>query len=219
MSDLPNNKHPFVYSFAKKVEILEQGTLAMKWDGHDDPFKGSHPVPFNDALSTIQVYEGVLKPFECRQVIALGDAQPPITNTQTSTRDCSHSTWIEPSPETYWLFHKVGALFTYAADHFGFEVTGLMEPFLYSVYEEDQSFNWRADLGSGSSSTRKVSMILQLSANDEFIGGEMQFVNAPSHKGMGSATFYPSYLAHRLTPVILGVHRSLVAWGCGPTFR
>ena len=215
-------QHPFLYTFPNKVEVLPEGNLAMGWRAGEDPFGSSHAVGFNDALSTIQFYPGALRPYECKQVITLGDSLPRSdgrVELGSEVYRVSHIAWIEPTPETHWLFHKVGALFTQAAQHYGFELNGLMDALQYTVYEEDQSFDWHADIGVGATSTRKLSMTIQLSADDEYVGGELQFVNAPSNKGLGAATFFPSYMAHRVTPVVLGVRKSLVAWACGPAFR
>jgi len=92
----------------------------------------------------------------------------------------------------------------------------------YTVYGPEQHFDWHMDLGPGATSTRKLSMTIQLSGNDDYTGGALEFVNAPAMheaRAMGAATFFPSYLAHRVTPVETGTRRSLVAWACGPAFR
>jgi PKHD-type hydroxylase len=222
MTIVTPNPQPFLYTFPTKVQLLEQGSLSLAWNEGEDPFSLSHPVGVNDALSTVQFYPGALKPYECKQVIALGESLPRSAGRVELGNEVyrvGHIAWIEPSAETHWLFHKLGALFTHAAKHYGFELNGFMDALQYTVYEEDQSFDWHADIGTGTTSTRKLSMTIQLSSDDDYVGGELQFVNAPSNKGLGGATFFPSYMAHRVAPVTLGVRRSLVAWACGPTFR
>jgi len=57
----------------------------------------------------------------------------------------------------------------------------------------------------------------------EYGGGELEFpfpdVGIEGQREIGAAIIFPSYMAHRVSPVTLGVRRSLVAWACGPTFH
>jgi PKHD-type hydroxylase len=222
---MPSSPYDFVYTFPTRVEPDASGVLSLGWDAGVDPFKASHPVGVNDALQTIQLYAGALSPDECRNVIAMGEALP-RTDGRVELGEAayrvSHIAWIEPSAQTHWLFHKLGVLFSQAAKHYGFELTGFIDALQFTKYGPEQHFDWHMDLGPGATSARKLSMTIQLSANDDYTGGELEFVNAPAMheaRAMGAATFFPSYLAHRVTPVATGVRRSLVAWACGPTFR
>ena len=223
--------HDFVYTFPSRVEAAPKagagagGALALAWEAGVDPFKASHTTGSNDALQTIQLYAGALSPEECRTVIGLGEALP-RTDGRVELGEAayrvSHIAWIVPDTQTHWLFHKLGALFTQAAQHYGFELTGFVDALQYTVYGAEQHFDWHMDLGPGATSARKLSMTLQLSANEDYTGGELEFVNAPAMhaaRAIGAATFFPAYLAHRVTPVATGVRRSLVAWACGPIFR
>ena len=230
----PPARYDFVYTFPTRVEPDvngvnggngADGALALAWEAGVDPFKASHAVGSNDALQTIQLYRGALSPDECHQVISIGEALP-RTDGRVELGEAayrvSHIAWIAPGAQTHWLFHKLGALFTQAARHYGFELTGLVDALQYTVYGSAQHFDWHMDLGPGATSARKLSMTLQLSANDDYTGGELEFINAPAMRearAIGAATFFPSYLAHRVTPVESGIRRSLVAWACGPTFR
>ncbi len=215
----------FVYAFPERLDADENGALALHWAPGTEPFGHRQALHLNDALQTIQLYPGALSPEECRAVIAIGEATP-RTDGRVELGDAayrvSHIAWLEPAPQTHWLFHKLGALFSQAAQHYGFELTGFIDALQYTVYGPEQHFDWHMDLGPGATSARKLSMTLQLSANADYAGGRLEFVNAPAMaeaRAMGAATFFPSYLAHRVTPVSAGVRRSLVAWACGPTFR
>jgi PKHD-type hydroxylase len=222
---MPSSAHSFVYTFPTRVEPDASGVLSLGWEPGTSPFGGSHQTGLNDALQTIQLYQGALSPEECRAVIAMGEAAP-RTDGRVELGDAayrvSHIGWIEPAPQTHWLFHKLGALFAQAAKHYGFELTGFIDALQYTVYGAEQHFDWHMDLGPAATSARKLSMTIQLSANEDYTGGQLEFINAPAMRearAMGAATFFPSYLAHRVTPVGSGVRRSLVAWGCGPSFR
>jgi PKHD-type hydroxylase len=222
MNDEDLSPMPFVYTFPNIVVPLESGIAKLDWKDGQNPFNSSHTLALNEALAEIQFRHNALTPQECLRAISIGNslvrADSPVEIGSEIYR-VGHVAWIEPNEETKWLFHKVGILFSQAVRHYGFELTGLIDPLQYIVCEEDQHFDWHCDIGKGVTSSRKLSLTIQLSADDEYVGGELQFVNAPSGKGRGAATFYPSYMAHRVAPVVLGVRRSLVAWACGPAFR
>ncbi len=65
-------------------------------------------------------------------------------------------------------------------------------------------------------------MTLQLTDGAAYQGGDLEFpwpAVLAGQRELGSILVFPSYLAHRVTPVTAGVRRSLVAWACGPSFR
>lgn len=72
---------------------------------------------------------------------------------------------------------------------------------------------------------RKVSFILQLSDPEDYEGGNLEFqdpypllMNEDVNK-KGSVILFPSFIPHRVTPVISGTRHSLVSWVEGPKFR
>jgi PKHD-type hydroxylase len=78
------------------------------------------------------------------------------------------------------------------------------------------------DFGGYSTSTRKLSMVVQLTDPSEYEGGKLQFMinrsvlDAPNDKG--TVIFFPAYLNHRVTQLTKGKRNSLVFWFHGPTF-
>ena len=73
---------------------------------------------------------------------------------------------------------------------------------------------------------RKLSMTILL--NDNYQGGEFQFasynkekckISVPEFNKIGSIIVFPSYMEHRVAPVIKGVRYSLVVWFLGPPFK
>jgi PKHD-type hydroxylase len=134
----------------------------------------------------------------------------------------SHIAWIEPNEGNHWLFHRLGILFTEINKAYGFDMVGFVDALQYTEYGPDQHFAWHVDIGRDQTSLRKLSMTIQLSSPDEYEGGELDFVGLapmPQSRLQGSATFFPSFLGHRVHPVTRGVRRSLVAWGSGLPFR
>jgi len=66
--------------------------------------------------------------------------------------------------------------------------------------------------------TRKISMSLIL--NDGFEGGDLDIFGVPTPKlETGSMIFFPSFIAHEVTPVTKGTRYSLVLWFLGTPWR
>ena len=96
------------------------------------------------------------------------------------------------------------------------------DPPLALKYALNQEFNWHFDM-SGYESTRKLSYTIQLSDDNEYEGGDLQFgpvvESKPEIRKKGNITIFPSYVWHRVTPVTKGDRYALVGWVHGPTFK
>ena len=69
-------------------------------------------------------------------------------------------------------------------------------------------------------STRKLSLVVQLTDPCQYSGGELVvFPDEHASRAIGSVTFFPSFLTHRVTHVSSGTRYSLVAWTTGEPFR
>jgi PKHD-type hydroxylase len=217
--------HEFCYLFPTAVRGAATGALVLEWPDGAGAFGQSPPLTVNSRLAMIHCRQGVFSPEECRKVIGLGEGLPRTDGRAELRPDAyrvSHIAWIDPRAENHWLFHKLAMLFVEANRHYGFDLTGFVDPLQYTVYGTEQHFEWHMDIGTDSTSARKLSMTLQLSGPQDYAGGTLEFISASlpdEARQLGSATFFPSYLAHRVTPVQSGVRRSLVAWGCGPAFK
>jgi PKHD-type hydroxylase len=73
---------------------------------------------------------------------------------------------------------------------------------------------------------RKVSFSLQLTADDEYKGCDLElgcnFMNdklAEVMRERGTLILFPSFMAHRVTPILGGTRKALVGWCRGPNFR
>lgn len=100
--------------------------------------------------------------------------------------------------------------------------------FDYLVYPSEISahYDWHCDekLEDNAEWPRKLSFIMLLSDPPEFDGGEFQFRYdngcVDTHlTAKGQTIIFPSYKMHRVTPVVRGTRRSLVAWAEGPRWR
>jgi PKHD-type hydroxylase len=109
-----------------------------------------------------------------------------------------------------------------------FNVTCVKENLQFSEYTADKEggkngqYDWHMDFSGGPSSTRKLSMSIQLSDSSEYEGGDLELmmhrniIKAPRDKG--TVIFFPSYITHRVTPITSGTRHSLVSWFHGPPF-
>ncbi len=98
-----------------------------------------------------------------------------------------------------------------------------MEPLQLAEYESDEFFDWHLDFGAAEVSHRKLSVTVQLSDEDSYEGGDLQFrINnrietAPRRKG--TVIVFPSFILHRVTKVSSGKRNSIVAWLSGSPYR
>jgi PKHD-type hydroxylase len=99
---------------------------------------------------------------------------------------------------------------------------GLVDEIQFARYGVGDAFGWHLDAGGGQTSTRKLSMSVQLSDDDEYTGGDLELCACPQlepRRRRGTIIVFPSFLAHQVTPVTRGTRHSLVAWAHGPPFK
>ncbi len=88
-------------------------------------------------------------------------------------------------------------------------------------YKVGNHYNaWHTDV-SNEASMRKISFSIQLSGGEDYEGGDLIFLdkNMPTTRRQGSAVIFPSFLAHKVTPVTKGVRYALIGWLIGPPFK
>ena len=127
--------------------------------------------------------------------------------------------WLDPVTNES-VYKKVQVILLKANEHFNFEIQGLQDRIQLALYDsEEQGFyDWHLDVGSGSAN-RKISLTISLNDPQEFKGGELEIMYSRDiqkpRQGKGLATIFPSYLLHRVSPVVEGKRYSLVAWAAG----
>jgi PKHD-type hydroxylase len=171
--------------------------------------------------------EMVFTPEECLQLIA--DFTPHLEPALVETKDLAQSAsirkssavFVAPSKSTNWVFERLGKAVREINDAvYGFVVTQFREGFQFTRYEVGEYYGPHFDIGPGRLTERKLSLTVQLSAPEEYTGGELiiypEFV-AP--KDRGTMTVFPSFMCHNVCPVKTGVRYSLVSWLAGPPFK
>lgn len=130
---------------------------------------------------------------------------------------------IHPGEAEDWIFQRMSGLVTQANQYYHFDLRGFMEPLQLAQYGIGDFFDWHLDFGIGESSTRKLSLSIQLSEPEEYEGGDLEFrinnkvVKAP--RTAGTAIIFPSFIMHRVTEITKGHRHSIVGWVSGPHYR
>ena len=128
--------------------------------------------------------------------------------------------------ELNWAYERLaGISMSLNEQFFKFDLWGFAEGFQFTEYESpggeysshvDKTFNKQI---------RKLSIVLQLTDENEYEGGDFQLLDAGEKKPenlsrkQGIVLAFPSYTLHRVTPVTKGTRHSLVAWITGKPFK
>tara|TARA_R110000796_G_scaffold125456_2_gene239997 strand:+ start:240 stop:833 length:594 start_codon:yes stop_codon:yes gene_type:complete len=99
-----------------------------------------------------------------------------------------------------------------------------IDELIYMEYSSSNSgLRWHMDIGENRSSLRKLSFSIFLNDLNEFEGGELEIMrdekNLRIQSHTGSIILFPSYLQHRVTPIIKGVRKVIVGFIGGRPFR
>jgi PKHD-type hydroxylase len=126
---------------------------------------------------------------------------------------------IEYTKENEWIFDKIArAVATANAEYYKYEIMGITHGIELLHYEgtEQGHYDWHTDTGHGGSSTRKISVSVQLTDSDKYEGGNLEVnCNGQVQQGVkekGSISLFPSYALHRVSPVTSGERWVLVIW-------
>lgn len=187
----------------------------------------------NDSVVNYYYFSSVFDDREINEIKELSKKYPVIDGNVSGSIDKSYRNseikWIPYNDETKWLYEKSKALLLTANNNmWNFHITTVKESLQFTEYKASPNddnhghYDWHMDFGGMTSSTRKLSMTIQLSDPADYEGGEFEFmmhrslIKAPKTKG--TAIFFPSYLTHRVTKVTSGTRNSLVTWFHGPPF-
>jgi PKHD-type hydroxylase len=153
--------------------------------------------------------------------LAQGDAD-------LKTRTCKIS-WIYPTEKSQWIFDIIIAGFVRLnQENYGFDLDQF-EPLQFTRYDAGRRefYGPHVDCAYGIMSqmtSRKLSMVIQLSDPANYTGGELRLhvghkkpLVAPKERG--TVIVFPSNILHEVTPVKSGRRHSLVTWAHGPLFR
>jgi PKHD-type hydroxylase len=179
----------------------------------------------NGHVSSPLVFTGIFSAEECHRIMGLSQIRRQRAGTMMyALPNIRKSTiaWIDIQEDSQWLYEKVWNTFQAVNRWFKFDLFGLVDEIQFAKYSQGDRFGWHLDAGGGQTSTRKLSMSVQLCDGDEYAGGDLELCACPQldpRRRRGTIIVFPSFLAHQVTPVTQGTRYSLVAWAHGPTFK
>ena len=96
-------------------------------------------------------------------------------------------------------------------------------------YKQGDYYNWHTDqdirtISSSDQEVRKLSFSLQLSNEDDYVGGDLEFTDVDKKiftapKNRGCVIVFDSRTIHRVTNIESGIRKSLVGWVLGPRWK
>jgi PKHD-type hydroxylase len=138
----------------------------------------------------------------------------------------TRTAWMSQNQDTNWIYERMQAVIQGGNVRFhNFDLTGFTDDFQYTVYRGDEGgyYDWHMDFSTRQKIPRKLSLSIQLSDPDDYEGCDLQFYGhhqlETAPRTRGAAIIFPSYILHRVTPVISGTRKSLVVWAGGPKFK
>ena len=154
---------------------------------------------------------------------------PQDSKIKYSIRKSQHC-WI---PSTHWIG---GFLWYYIRmankDNFLYDISDIENDLIqYTQYNKGDYYNWHTDMDIGDINepdqlVRKLSFTLQLTNEDEYTGGNLEFADFDDStyrfsvpKSRGTVIVFDSRVPHRVTPVESGIRKSLVGWVVGKRWR
>jgi PKHD-type hydroxylase len=207
------------FPFALGLDKLVQDPARMK------RFQPLDAVSSNELVVTPQVMLGLFTAEECAAIIAHCEGQSLHQGQLVQERENyrrAMTAWIAPDGATRFVYERIAAMIAKLNGWYRYDLFGFLEPLHFIRYDEGGKFDWHLDCGGDRTCTRKLSVTVQLSSPEDYVGGGLEFCpQGELHRSRyhGAATVFPSMLAHRVMPIEKGVRRSIVAWIHGPSFR
>ena len=191
----------------------------------------SFGLPLKQNFAEFIYYTGLFLPHEINKILNFWEEDKTIKATLSGGEDKyneelrkSSVMFIDNTPENDWIYNRLASLaINCNNERYWFDLLGFHQELQLTRYSEGDFFDWHLDFGAGEISARKLSMTIQLSDEDSYEGGDLQFMinnkieNAPRKKG--TIVIFPSFIMHRVTPITKGTRQSIVGWVSGPPYR
>lgn len=190
-------------------------------------------IPQNSEQFGWRWYEGYFTPEECDQLIKDNEH---VESWQGGVVKGEHAESTEVTEDirnvmiktvTYencpWVYDKLNQLIYDVNQYYKYDLVGFMEQMQLLHYGEDINgghYNLHQDHGPGALSTRKLTVIVQLTDPSEYDGCDTEVVcSGWAPKGKGDVVVFPSYTPHQVTPLTRGNRDALVVWVNGPPYK
>lgn len=176
------------------------------------------PTGFSE--TELEYVSNLAQLFEYKDAVTLGS--PGVNESIRKSR----IKWLDSNKtETHWLYDKLMNFASIAnREIWNFDLVSTVDAIQYTEYREGGGhYDYHLDIGAGSASLRKLSLVVQLSDPADYEGGTFEILRGtnpePLPKNKGAVLVFPSYLMHRVTPVTKGLRKSLVIWVGGSHYR
>lgn len=219
------------------VSVKETLSVDDNQDINTTVYRESIIIPSNDkhfpgyyCINRRHKPELMFTPQECKKVIDLTNDAYPVSASIGGNRDNTKIVRNIRSAEIYnidyekntqWIYDKILAAVIHTNTmHFDYEIAGLRHGLQLIHYSADEKikghYDWHIDAGNGEVSTRKISFTCQLSDPNTYTGCELIINNHTSEligtRECGSIHMFPSYMPHKVSPIISGNRYALVVW-------
>ena len=114
-------------------------------------------------------------------------------------------------------------------ENFLYDITEYQVDIQYTKYDKGDFYTWHTDqdlrtIEKSDEKVRKLSFSLQLSDENEYSGGEIEFKDVMGNKffapkNRGCLIIFDSRTEHRVCKITSGVRKSLVGWVEGPRWK
>ena len=176
----------------------------------------------------------LFSPVQCQQIIDMGHQQKSEEarvgskekkGKYDTKKRITTISWIpfKAMPDMYRIIER--SMRQVNSNHFGYEGMQITEVGQFTEYPKGGFYDWHMDADVNCESeppVRKISMTILLSPQNEFEGGDLEFLaegNKPPQLIQGQAIYFCSFIRHRVAKVKKGIRRSLVMWFGGPPFK
>lgn len=200
------------------------GVIIPGGDGHLPGYVGINSESHRDLMFTKQECDQIVEYFEDAypSAASVGGNDAPLLKREVRSAELY---LIDNLPQYRWIFEKVSNIVGLVnANHFGYDLTGITHSLQLIKYDSAEKipghYDWHVDAGPGTSSTRKISLTIQLTDPDKYTGCDLEVIDhggqIKATREQGSINLFPSYMPHRVTPIETGVRFALVIWIHGP---
>ena len=188
------------------------------------------------------LYEGSFSAAECDELVALGEATLRTGGVEEGgiegLRDAaelrdSRLGWVPRTEGSEWAFERLEAIAASANTGWGLATDGISEDLQYTLYDTVGShYTWHHDGLEAGVEDRKLSLVVQLSDPTDYEGADLDFLEVAvdydedelddyrrRSRSRGTVVAFCAFEYHRVTPLVGGLRRSLVAWVSGPRLR
>ena len=177
----------------------------------------------------------IFTPEQCQDIVNMGHQQKAqkaevgheggASGKYDTKKRITTISWIpfKAMPEMYKIIEH--SMLQANRNHFGYDRVQITENAQFTEYPKGGFYDWHMDADVNclyEPPVRKISMTILLSPQNEFEGGDLEFMtegNKPPQLLQGQAIFFCSLIRHRVSKVKKGIRRSLVMWFGGPPFK